>query len=310
MRYLVIGPGALGCLFASLLARGLTEEKDEVWLLDHRPERAKLVGQRGLIYEKEGQCVQVAVRTAHTADVIEYGDILIFCVKSYDLISSLIHWQPLLQEGSLAIFLQNGIGHLHIQQYTAKATPVFGTCSEGATLASDGHIRHCGSGATFLGFLNTVGDHPLTQLQKVSEHLNICGLTTTLSDNILVRLWAKLFVNTGINALTGIHRITNGQILQSEGLIKEMTAAINEACLIAQANGIVISEDPVQMAHQVCRMTSNNTSSMLQDINLMRQTEIDAINGAIVKEGKRLGIKTPVNARLAEKIKAIEKTAR
>ena len=307
MRYGVIGPGALGCLFASLLVKGFTGGDDHVWLLDHNRQRAAQINRQGLIYEKNNRREHLSVHACCSSDVIERVDVLFFCVKSYDLVSSLTHWRSLLQPQTLLLFLQNGIGHLGIGQYTMDAIPVFGTCSEGATLVGTGHVRHCGSGMTHLGFLQQTTDHAHSLLAKVGRQLNRCGLSTSISDNMTDRLWEKLFINVGINALTGIHQVPNGRLLESETIRKKMAAAILEAHQIALANHINVKEDPLQTTLDVCRTTAQNSSSMLQDIRKMRRTEIDAINGAIVEEGKRLGIKTPVNLELVREIKAIEK---
>lgn len=308
MRYVVVGPGALGCLFASLLIKGFSADDNQVVLLDHNPQRARLISRRGLIYEKDNRIELLPVDACSSAESIENVDVLLFCVKSYDLIPSLIRWQSLLTPGTLLLFLQNGIGHLDLDSYTADAIPVYGTCSEGATLVKTGHTRHCGVGATLFGSLSQLSDHTHSLLANTCSCMQECGISASISDKIIDRLWAKLFINVGINALTGIHQVTNGLLLESEPIKKTMESAIHEATQVARANHIDITGDPLQTALQTCQATANNTSSMLQDIKNKRATEIDAINGAIVKEGKRLGIKTPVNHGLVQKIKAIEKS--
>ena len=306
MRYVVIGPGALGSLFGALLAKSFSAGDNQLWLLDHNPTRAENLKREGLLYEKNNRLEHIAVQTCCSALEIDRADVILVCVKSYDVTACLNRWQCLLQEGTLVIFLQNGIGHLHMDQHTDAATPVFATCSEGATLVAKGHIRHCGSGTTSLGFLDQTTTHFNSLLNEVCNCLNQCGLHSTVSDNILPQVWAKLFINVGINALTAIHQVPNGRLLESPDTVRMMTAAIDEAHQVAEASNIAIMEDPLRATLKVCQATGANISSMLQDIRKMRRTEIEAINGFIVTEGKRLGIDTPTNLQLVAKIKAIE----
>ena len=136
--------------------------------------------------------------------------------------------------------------------------------------------------------------------------MNDCGMETAIVDNILDYVWSKLLINAGINALTAIHRCPNGKLLESDDTLNIMTAAVKEGEAVARAKGIQVPDDPVVLTIDVCRRTSQNLSSMLQDINNKRRTEIDSINGEIVVAGKKLGIPTPVNEDLVNKLKEIE----
>ncbi len=308
MEIVVVGPGALGCLFTSLLSKGLHRDVDQLWLLDHRQSRAEKINSQGLIYEKDNRREQIDVRACSDPEIIGHPDVILFCVKSYDLKKAIKRCKPLITSKTLLLFLQNGITHLQeADQISKEAIPVFGTSSEGATLVDTGHVRHCGSGVTFFGFLAKAKSQSLSTLQHVVEILNRGGIVTEITETIKDRLWAKLFVNVGINALTAIHRTTNGRLLESDTLKTKMRSAIIEACAVAEANNVVIGQDPLLLTFDICQKTGKNHSSMFQDTKYNRKTEIDAINGAVVVEGKRLGLKTPVNLDLVQKIKAIEK---
>lgn len=133
-------------------------------------------------------------------------------------------------------------------------------------------------------------------------------MQTALTTSILTKLWGKLFVNVGINALTATLDCKNGELLHLADARKRMHAAILEAIEVARAKGIDILGDPIESAESVCQKTAGNVSSMLQDIRKKRRTEIGAINGAVVAFGKEHGLETPENTLLMNQVKGIENT--
>jgi 2-dehydropantoate 2-reductase len=132
------------------------------------------------------------------------------------------------------------------------------------------------------------------------------GLKINITDEILSRLWSKLFINVGINALTATLNCRNGDLLTLAGVKDRMKAAVGEAVEIAHRLNINILDDPYRATLMVAEKTGKNISSMLQDVRNCKKTEIDAINGAVVKAGEKLQIPTPENNRLTLEIKAIE----
>jgi 2-dehydropantoate 2-reductase len=306
MHVLLVGPGALGCLLASAISRGTKDTDIRLSLLDHNRSRAEFIQQRGILYDlnDERRLVPLAVTTEPLA--LGPVDVIVLCVKSYDVPASLTSCRPLLQEGTLLLFMQNGIAHLDCGHLTGRATVAFGTTTEGATLLDQGHVRHAGSGATHLGFLTPPRAHDSKLLEKTAELFRQGGLIASITEDIMTRLWAKLFINVGINALTATLGCTNGDLLHLPGIRSRMEAAVAEAETVARAQGILIQNDPFAATIKVCEKTAKNISSMLQDVRQQRRTEIDAINGAVLKRGQDLGIATPENLRLVRQIKDIE----
>jgi 2-dehydropantoate 2-reductase len=307
MHFAIVGPGALGCLMAAKLADAAAKTGDCLWILDHDPERAELIRNQGIMYEKLGSRQRYPIKACADPAVINRADVLFLCVKSYDLKPALELCRPLLTSGTLVVFMQNGIAHLELCDRVGAATPAYGCTSEGATYLGVGHTRHAGEGATFLGFLESPRPVAEELLGQTVSRLRIGGLAVSVSDTIHTRLWAKLFVNVGINALTAIHDCRNGDLLSLPEAEVEMKAAVLEAEQLAVAKGIVVENDPYQTTVEVCRATAANISSMRQDVLKRRRTEIDAINGAVANEAARLGIPTPVNDSLVRRIKEIEK---
>lgn len=307
MRIAILGPGALGCLFASLLFPKKQSAKDSLWLLDHNQERATLLTTQGILYENDKGQERYPISVSSDPQAIGPMDVVLFCVKSQDLDGCLHSCLSLLSPQPLLVFLQNGISHLDIQERLNLPTPpAFASISEGATLLGPGHVLHAGRGITHLGFLQKPADRHQQKLAELARILQETGLDVALSQDIRAQLWAKLFINAGINPLTALYNRTNGQLLTSCAARGRLKNIVHEAEAVARACGIAISVDPLQATLAVCKSTAKNISSMLQDRRHKRPTEIDAINGAIVREGKRLGITTPFNEEAVQQIKNME----
>jgi len=307
-RVAIVGPGALGCLLASVLCRISGEE---IWVLDHDSQRAALLQHSGLTLERDGCLEQFPIQA--TADPQRIGpvDLVLLCVKSPALGKTLSTLLPLLTENTLLLAWQNGIGHLPIM-LGAKLPGVVGLAvtSSGAHLVGPGRVRFGGAGATSLGLLGEASPKARQALQGAAELFRLAGLETRVEADILAQVWNKLLVNVGINALTAIHDCKNGELLRNEEALRLLRAAVLEAASVAEAKGIAIAPEPVARTIAICQATAANISSMLQDVRTSRQTEIEAINGAVLEEARRLGIPAPVNARLFAAVKDLEKRYR
>ena len=305
MHFLLVGPGALGCLLSSVVIKGMSVE-DRLTILDHNVARASHLSREGIFYHLDEQQRNFSVTAVSTPQILDQVDVVLLCVKSYDVIYSLKSCKSILAKNTLLVLLQNGISHLDVQKHLHRATAAFGTTTEGATLLGPGQVRHAGHGVTYLGFLTPANTQAEKLLQSTQEVFSAGGLHSHLTENILTRLWAKLFVNVGINALTAILGCHNGELLTLPGIDQRMKAAVDEAVRIAEKKNIPIQDDPYQTARIVCSKTAKNISSMLQDVRKKRRTEIDAINGAVVTLGHSTGISTPENVLLCRQIKELE----
>lgn len=168
-----------------------------------------------------------------------------------------------------------------------------------------GKVRHAGSGKTIIGELDGTCT---TRIEQVAEVLREAGLETDISHNVLGLVWDKLLVNVGINALTAITKLHNGELLDHPEIEELLVAAVSEAQAVALAKGIVLNnDDPVGHTRAVCAATAANRSSMLQDMINQKQTEIEMINGAVVRVGAEVGVETPVNLTLTNLIKFMQK---
>ncbi|MBU4176874.1 MAG: ketopantoate reductase family protein [Desulfurivibrionaceae bacterium] len=304
-RVAIVGPGALGCLLAASLGRiGV-----EIRVLDHDSQRAGLLQHSGLTLEHGGRFEHFSIQA--TADPLRIGpvDLVLLCVKSPALLRSLPAILPLLTQNTLLLAWQNGIGHLPVLQEAELPCPVaLAVTSLGAHLVGPGRVRFGGKGATSFGFLREAPEEAKPALQETAGLFRRAGLEVRVEEDIQAQVWNKLLVNVGINALTVIHDCENGALLGNSGALQLMGAAVREAAEVALAKGIAIAPDPVARTIAVCRATAANISSMLQDVRHTRQTEIGAINGAVLEEAMRLGIPAPVNAELFAAVRGMEQS--
>ncbi len=312
MKIVVIGPGALGCLLAAaILLRTPAPGKEKghtLWLLDRSPERAARLAGHGLILEEGGRQHHCQVRATAAAGEIGPADLLFLCVKAGDIRAGLDSISPLLTPESLLITLQNGLSHIDILEHWSRpGRAAAGVTAQGANLAETGRVIHAGHGPTAIGFLTPADSAANQRLTRAATLLSAAGLEATVVPEIINRVWDKLLINTGINALTAIYNCPNGQLLEIPAAREQMVAAVREAAAVARARGIPLASDPVVRTKEVCRATRANISSMLQDVRRKRATEIEAINGAVVAAAAPLKIATPVNRELVRRVKELER---
>lgn len=302
MKVAIIGPGAIGTLLAAQLAR----QKNEVWLLDKSTERADKIRKDGIRLEG---LTRMSTKVGASVEAKEIGrtDLVILCVKSYDTEEAIKKAADLVKEDTYVLTLQNGIGNIQtINDVVGEDRVIAGVTSQAATLLGPGLVRHTGQGETIIGRVNK---EPLGKARVVLGLLNQAGISTRSSRDINSLIWSKLIINAGINALSAITRLKNGMLLEYDGTRELMRQAVAEAVRVAKRKRIRLKyDDPIQKVESVCKETSANLSSMLQDVLNKKQTEIDFINGAIVRQGKSLGIATPVNEVLTGLVKTLEKS--
>jgi len=301
MKIVIVGPGAMGCLFAAFLSKS----KEEVWLLDKDKERAAKINKQGIVVDGIPGNWQPRVNTTSIVQEIGKADLVLICVKSYDTKAAMQEAKALVGEDTLVLTLQNGIGNLEIlSEIVGEEKVIGGVTNMGAILLDTGHIKFAGKGETIMGLVD--GKIPV-QMRAIREMFNKAGLETKVSRDIKSLLWSKLVINVGINALTAVTRLYNGKILDFEGSRKILREAVTEAVKIVKRKRIkLLYDDPLAKVEAVCEATAPNISSMLQDVLRKKKTEIDFINGVIVRFGQELSINVPVNSLLVDLIKTIE----
>jgi 2-dehydropantoate 2-reductase len=300
MKITIVGAGAMGSLFGGMLA----ESGAEVCLLDIQEEHVRAINTEGLWIEADGDRRNVRVKAAAGIDGIQDTALVILFVKSMHTSTAAGTAQRLLGEGGYVLTLQNGMGNVEqIAQLVAPSKIIAGTTSHGATLLGPGRIRHAGKGPTTIGFWFE-GDSVMTE--KIAGLFRRAGIETTVSESIRDVVWDKLLVNVGINAITALTGIKNGQLLDLPATRALSRAAVEEAAALAKAAGACVRDHAAAHVFDIAAMTAGNRSSMGQDIDHRRRTEIDAINGFVVRESEKYGLEAPVNRTLAALIETLQ----
>lgn len=304
MKIAILGAGAMGCLYGGLLA----EAGNDVWLIDVWKDHVDAINTQGL--HIEGVSGNRTIKNIKaTADSKEIGtvDLAVVFVKSTLTDIAISQNKAVVGENTAVLTLQNGLGNIEkIQSVVNKKNIIAGTTAHGSTMLGPGKIKHAGQGATIIGELD---GNTTERMKQMKEMFESAKFETEVSDNILGLIWDKLLVNVGINALTAITELKNGELIEHEETEWILEQSVKEAMRVANAKGIKLGiEDAVAHTKEVCKATAANRSSMLQDVTNKRKTEIIMINGAIVREGEDYEIDTPINNVLTKLILTKEKS--
>ncbi len=300
LRIGIIGTGALASFFAARLEGVAQVALVGSWAAQLAALQAGLT-----LIHLDGQETRHQLTAVADPALIPPVDVALVLVKSWQTVVAPARIAPILPPGGLAITLQNGLGN---REQLAVALPQHvigqGVVTIGATLLRPGVVRHAGDGAIYLAEPQPA--HPL--FAPLVSVLQAAGLVVQVSDNVDSLVWGKLAINAAINPLTAVHRLTNGQLADHPALGGLLRAAAQEVAAVAAAQGIALPfADAAEEAMRVAHRTYNNRSSMLQDVENGRCTEIDAICGAVVRVAAQYGLPVPVNAQLWQQVQALER---
>lgn len=295
----IIGTGAMGSLFAAKLA-----PLAKVTMLGTWREGVLALQEHGICLSEDGREAVVRVHVANAPIGVEPVDLALVLVKGYQTERAAKWARQILKKDGVAITLQNGLGNLEIiASQVGPDRAALGVSMQGATLLGPGYVRHGGRGLTTIAF----SAETRARLEQVSSLFNDAGIETKLTSDVRTLLWSKLVVNSAINALTAILRVPNGWLEENPDAREVMGQAAVETAAVARAMGIDLPfDDPAGRAAEVVRATALNYSSTLQDVLRGTPNELEMINGAVVREGKRFGIPTPVNEALLRISRAME----
>ena len=301
MKIVIIGAGAMGCLYGAYLSK-----QNEVIMLDSYRPQVEAINTNGItIVEKDGtQKNYPSVKACMSGEYTEPADLVIVFVKSTFTDVALEANRALFGENTIAMTLQNGAGNdRKIAKFASKENILIGTSKHNAVNMGNGISRHGGAGATTIGSNFDVGD----KLDRVAELFRESGLEVEISDDIQRIIWGKLFVNLSINTFTAITETPIGFMIEDKYAWDFAKRLIYEAVDVAEEDGTYFDRRKVlESVRQVCEQAKNGYSSMYQDRKRGALTEIDAINGAIVEQAKLYGVSVPYNTLIVSLIHAIE----
>ncbi len=302
MKIAVVGAGAMGSLFGAMLA----EAGNNVWLYDVWLEHVQTINQDGLRIERKDKTRTVEIKATDDPHQVGRAELVIVFVKSSQTSLAAKTAKTIAGSDGAVMTLQNGMGNADvIAKFIEPQRILAGTTSHGATLLGPASIRHAGCGPTTIGTWSQT-EAGLQRAGQFAKFFNRAGIKTESVADVRSVIWNKLLTNIGINAITALTQIKNGQILDLEITRELVRSAVAEAMSVAQAENIEFQDDALEWVFKVAQATALNRSSMGQDVDNRRQTEIAAINGFIVREAKRLGLKAPVNFALTALVQTLE----
>lgn len=300
MRVVVMGAGAIGSLVGGRLA-----EHHDVTLVARKP-HVEAIQARGLqLTGRTERTVQVPARTDTKG--IEAAEVLFLTVKAHQTEQAMVDAEGAIDDGTYVVSLQNGLGNLEtVARFVDRDRVVGATTSHGCTFHEPGLVEHAGAGDTVLGPMRPP-DLPVHH--QLADALTEAGIETEVVRDVRPRLWAKAAVNAAINPLTAITGLPNGALVDLDRLERLLVEVAAETEQVARAAGIGVDEgDWVDQARTVAERTAGNRSSMLQDVQRGRRTEIDAICGEIARVAEENGVQAPLNRALHALVTGIEAT--
>jgi 2-dehydropantoate 2-reductase len=301
MKLLVVGTGAMACLFAARLAgMGADVTMQGSWL--EGLTALKTNGVRLLDLDNHEHRFPVRV-IEESDDPGTYTEAIVL-VKSWQTARVAAQLEGLLTKSGIALTLQNGLWNYEtLAAVLGEERVALGVTTVAARMLEPGYVKHTGAGKV------TLGINP--RLEVLAEVLTKAGFQVESVADPRSLLWGKLVINAAINPLTAILKIPNGELLSQPDTRELLSEVATEAEFVAYHNGVRLPyPDPIEAVEQVARNTAANYSSMLQDVLSGRPTEIDAINGAIVREAEKVGIPTPVNRVLWHLVKGLDSQIR
>lgn len=326
LRIGFIGAGSIGSLFGGYLADLKSETYSIEVIFFCLREHADVINKKGLNLIKNQQNKIIKnIKAYENEKIIEATlkkdlsfkfDFVFLTTKTYDIEAAVIQYKNIIDASKFLVILQNGIGNEEmVSKYCNNKSIIRAVTTNGGLLDKPGHIVHTGKGITKIGLplfkdlsLNgTELEQAKSYLMVLKDILNSAGLETVIVDDIIRESWEKVMVNVGINAIGALTRLTNGELLENAGLKFFIEKVIGEAVEVAVKSNISLSKkDYVSMTYDVLRKTSNNKNSMLQDILNKKSTEINFLNGRIVKIANDINLDVPYNEFLTYLIKSLE----
>jgi 2-dehydropantoate 2-reductase len=298
IKVAVMGAGAVGCYFGGMLARA----GHEVTLIA-RPQHVQAIERDGLRMQTRSFDEQVRLKASSDVSAVQGADLVLFCVKSTDTESAGEQLRPHLAKGALLLCLQNGVDNADrlravLPEFEVAAAVVY----VATEMAGPGHVRHHGRGELVI--------EPSSASQAVSQALIAAAVPTEVSGNVRGALWLKLIINCAYNAVSAIAQRPYGENVVAEGITDVMRDVVAECLAVASAEGVTLPGDVDAAIRNIAQSMPGQFSSTAQDLARAKRSEIDYLNGFIVRRGKAHGIAAPVNRTLWALVKLLESKPR
>lgn len=297
LKVAVMGAGAVGSYYGGMLARAGHDV-----VLIARPQHAEAIARQGLRIETAIFDEQVLLGVGTGAEGVQGADLVLFCVKSTDTESAGALIRPHLKPGALVLCMQNGVdnadGLRSVLPGHAVAAAVVYVASE---MAGPGHVRHNGRGELVI--------EPAPGSEAAAQAFEGAGIPTEISGNVRGALWAKLILNCAYNAVSAIAQMPYGKTIQGAGVRDVMRDVVAECLAVAAAEGVQVPGDVDEAVRKIAETMPGQFSSTAQDLARGKPSEIDYLNGLVVRRGDALDIAVPANRVLWALVKLLETKA-
>jgi len=292
-RVAVMGAGAVGCYYGAVLARA----GHEVTLIG-RPQHVQAVQRSGLRLQTIDSDRHIQLRASTEPDAVRGAELVLFSVKSTDTEAAGKALAPHLERDAAILTLQNGVDNAERLAATLGREVIPAVVYVAVEMAGAGHVRHHGRGELVIASCKQSG--------AIAAAFGAAGVPVETSDNVAGALWAKLIVNCAYNALSAITQLPYGRLVQGAGMPEVMRDVVDECLAVAQAAGVKVPGDMHEAVRRIAQTMPGQYSSTAQDLTRAKKTEIDHLNGFVVRKGEPLGVRTPVNRVLLALVKTLE----
>jgi 2-dehydropantoate 2-reductase len=289
----IMGAGAVGCYYGATLARA----GHKVTLVG-RQAFVDRVTTDGLRLEATDFNDIVPVTPSTDAASLAEADIVLFSVKSGDTEEAGRSLAPHLKPDATVFTFQNGVDNAERLQAILQRPVIAAAVYVAAEIVGPGHVKHNGRGDLVIGVS--------PQSDYIAETFRAAGIAVTISDNVNGALWSKLILNCAHNALSAAAQVPYGPMMETRGVREVMTDVVRECVTVGRAMGFGIPDPDMETLFGLARSMPNQYSSTAQDLAAGKATEIDYLNGFIVRKGQELGIATPANRVLQVLVKLLE----
>lgn len=302
VRVAVFGAGAVGCFYGGMLARA----GHEVVLIG-RPAHVEAIRSAGLHFEGLQFDEHIRLDASTLPEAVRGARLVLFCVKSTDTEQGAAQIAPFLDPGSLVLNLQNGVDNTERIQARISQQVIPAVVYVATEMAGPGHLKHHGRGELVIGAPDGAPSAALgAALGSVLSWFAAAGVQVAVSDNVAGELWAKLVVNCAYNAISAISQLPYGEMIRGAGVREVMRDVVAECLAVAAASGVRTAPELVENVYRIADWMPTQYSSTAQDLQRGRPTEIDHLNGHVVRRGDALGIPVPANRALWALVRMIE----
>jgi 2-dehydropantoate 2-reductase len=303
----VVGAGAVGSFYGAMLARA----GHRVTLIG-RPAHVHAITRNGLKLDLAASSTTEIIQIEASTDLssLHIADLVLFCVKSTDSASVALQIAPHLSPNALIMSLQNGVENSNLIAKQVANVVIPCVVYVATEIPAPGCVKHHGRGDLVIGtMLASRLRYPQKTLQEIVELFDSAQIPVQISPNVMADLWSKLMINCAFNAISGLAQIQYGKLAALEPVRSTQTALVKEVISVAHADGIHLSETvALQAVEQISVTMGSQKSSTAQDMARSKLSEIDHLNGFIVRRGQALGVATPVNQALFALVKLVEST--